>query len=108
MTTIASPTKKKQRDIRLDFFRGLCLFIIFVAHMIGNPWADWIPAKFGFSDATEIFVFCSGMASAVAFGAAFRNHGFFIGCGPHRVSHLASLLGPYLSILCDAVADGDH
>lgn len=81
MTTIASPVKKKQRDIRLDFFRGLCLFIIFVAHMIGNPWADWIPAKFGFSDATEIFVFCSGMASAVAFGAAFRNHGFFIGCG---------------------------
>ena len=78
--TAAAPAKRK-RDVRLDFFRGLCLFIIFVAHMIGNPWADWIPAKFGFSDATEIFVFCSGMASAVAFGAAFRNHGYFIGCG---------------------------
>ena len=49
--------------------------------MIGNPWADWIPAKFGFSDATEIFVFCSGMASAVAFGGAFRNHGFMVGTG---------------------------
>jgi hypothetical protein len=72
---------KRQRDIRLDFFRGVCLFIIFVAHMVGNPWADWIPAKFGFSDATEIFVFCSGMASAIAFGAAFRNHGFLIGSG---------------------------
>ena len=78
--TAAAPAKRK-RDVRLDFFRGLCLFIIFVAHMIGNPWADWIPAKFGFSDATEIFVFCSGMASAVAFGSAFRNHGYFIGSG---------------------------
>ncbi len=72
---------KRQRDIRLDFFRGVCLVIIFIAHMIGNPWADWIPAKFGFSDATEIFVFCSGMASAIAFGAAFRNHGYVVGCG---------------------------
>ena len=72
---------KKERDIRLDFFRGLCLFIIFIAHMYGNPWASWIPARFGFSDATEIFVFCSGMASALAFGVAFERHGALIGFG---------------------------
>lgn len=81
MTTAKPIARKKQRDIRLDFFRGLCLFIIFVAHMISNPWADWIPAKFGFSDATEIFVFCSGMASAIAFGSVFRNHGYVVGFG---------------------------
>lgn len=77
-----SPTAaKKVRDIRLDFFRGLCLFIIFVAHSYGNPWASWIPARFGFSDATEIFVFCSGMASALAFAPAFARHGWVIGLG---------------------------
>jgi len=71
--------RKKPRDIRLDFFRGLCLFIIFVAHVFGNAWAQWIPARFGFSDATEIFVFCSGMASAIAFGSIFLNRGLLLG-----------------------------
>jgi hypothetical protein len=75
----ASQQAKKPRDVRLDFFRGLCLLIIFVAHIGDNAWARWIPAKFGFSDATEIFVFCSGMASAVAFGGAYRVHGWLMG-----------------------------
>ena len=79
-TSEAIPAKRK-RDIRLDFFRGLCLFIIFVAHIFANPWAAWIPARFGLSDATEIFVFCSGMASAIAFGTVFQRLGFFIGTG---------------------------
>lgn len=70
---------KRPRDIRLDVFRGLCLVIIFIAHVWNNAWAAWIPARFGFSDATEIFVFCSGMASAIAFGGSFRSHGFLIG-----------------------------
>lgn len=59
------------RDPRLDFFRGLAMFIILLAHTPGNAWTLWIPARFGFSDATEIFVFCSGMASAIAFGRSF-------------------------------------
>lgn len=79
-----TPTKKP-RDIRLDFFRGLCLFIIFIAHMFENPWAAWIPARFGFSDATEIFVFCSGMASAIAFGAVFAKRGLLLGTA--RIVH---------------------
>jgi hypothetical protein len=70
---------KKPRDLRLDFFRGIGMFIIFIAHMPGNPWTLWIPARFGFSDATEIFVFCSGMASAIAFGAVFIHHGWWMG-----------------------------
>lgn len=55
------------------------MFIIFIAHMPGNWWAGWIPARFGFSDATEIFVFCSGMASAIAFGRIFEERGFLLG-----------------------------
>ena len=67
------------RDTRLDFFRGLAMFIIFIAHLPLNPWNDWIPARFGPSDATEMFVFCSGFASALAFGGSFVRHGFLIG-----------------------------
>jgi hypothetical protein len=69
----------KPRDLRLDVSRGLAMFIILIAHITHNPWTLWIPARFGFSDATEIFVFCSGMASAVAFGAVFGRAGWGMG-----------------------------
>ena len=72
---------KKPRDQRLDFFRGICLYFIFIAHTPGNGLIEFIPARFGFSDATEIFVFCSGMASAIAFGGVFVSHGWLTGTG---------------------------
>lgn len=67
------------RDPRLDFFRGIAMFIILIAHVPSNWLTLWIPARFGFSDATETFVFCSGMASAIAFGTVFRKQGFAMG-----------------------------
>jgi hypothetical protein len=70
---------RRPRDPRLDFFRGAGMFIILVSHVPWNGWAQWIPARFGFSDATEIFVFCSGMASAIAFGAVFDRAGWLVG-----------------------------
>jgi len=73
---VAAP---KKRDPRLDFFRGIGMFIIFMAHMPGNWFTLYIPARFGFSDATEIFVFCSGMASALAFGKIFSDISWLIG-----------------------------
>ena len=89
MTALQQPAlqqpAKRVRDIRLDFFRGVCLFIIFIAHVFGNAWAGYIPARFGLSDAAEIFVFCSGMASAVAFASVFVRHGFFMGTA--RIAH---------------------
>ncbi|WP_263626653.1 OpgC family protein [Xinfangfangia pollutisoli] len=63
----------------MDFFRGLALIIILVNHLTDNPWALWTPSRFGFSDATEIFVFCSGLASALAFGAVFARAGMLLG-----------------------------
>ncbi len=73
------------RDPRLDFFRGIAMFIILIAHVPGDWLALWIPARFGFSDATETFVFCSGMASAIAFGRVFRERGLLMGTA--RVSY---------------------
>ncbi|SLN42547.1 OpgC protein [Roseovarius litorisediminis] len=98
MTSIADPAMAQPRsnvaaakpavstrDIRLDFFRGLAMFIILCAHTPRNFFTSWIPARWGFSDATEIFVFCSGMASAVAFGRAFDRAGWRLGAS--RVSY---------------------
>jgi hypothetical protein len=74
----AAKGPQRVRDPRLDFFRGACMFIIFIAHVPGNTWQYVIPARFGFSDATEVFVFCSGMASASAFGRLFDTAGFWL------------------------------
>ncbi len=74
--TVAAP---RPRDPRLDFFRGVAMLIIFIAHMPGNTWNLYIPARFGWSDATEMFVFCSGFAAAIAFGGTFSRLGFWTG-----------------------------
>jgi hypothetical protein len=84
-TAPAAAAPPRPRDARLDLFRGLAMLIIFVAHTPYNPWGLWIPAMFGPSDAAEMFVFCSGFASALAFGGSFRQHGFAVGCV--RVAH---------------------
>lgn len=51
------------------------MLIILVAHIPNDGWALWLPARFGFSDATEMFVFQSGMASAIAFGSTYDRSG---------------------------------
>jgi len=79
VTALGAQAPARVRDLRLDFFRGLAMFIILFAHTPGNLLSLWIPARWGFSDATEIFVFCSGMASAIAFGGAFARVGWFLG-----------------------------
>jgi len=81
----AGTSGRTTRDPRLDFFRGIAMFVIFIAHTPRDWWALWIPARFGFSDATETFVFCSGMASALAFGAVFQKRGWWMGAA--RIAH---------------------
>ena len=80
----AKPTARL-RDPRLDFYRGIAMFIILCAHTPSNFFTSWIPARWGFSDATEIFVFCSGMASAIAFGSSYDKRGWVLGTA--RVGH---------------------
>ena len=75
----APPRARTPRDPRLDVFRGLGMFIILIAHIQWNSWTNWIPARFGFSDAADMFVFCSGMASSLAFGKLFIDAGWFYG-----------------------------
>ncbi len=73
------------RDPRLDIFRGIAMFIILIAHSPGNWFNSYIPARYGWSDAAEVFVFCSGMASAIAFGRIFDRSGWWLGTA--RVGH---------------------
>jgi len=65
----------RDRDLRLDFFRGLALWFIFVNHIPANQISWLTPRNFGLSDATEIFVFISGYTAALVYGQTLRQSG---------------------------------
>ena len=64
MSRFAAPLSTPHvRDLRLDFFRGLALLFIFLDHIPDNV-ASWVTIpNYGFSDATEIFIFISGYSA---------------------------------------------
>jgi hypothetical protein len=67
-----------ERDLRLDLFRGIALWLIFLDHIPSNA-VSWITIRnYGFSDATEIFVFISGYTAAFVYGRAMLEHGFIV------------------------------
>ena len=73
------PPLSSERDLRLDFFRGIALWLIFLDHIPSNA-VSWITIRnYGFSDATEIFVFISGYTAAFVYGRAMVQHGFVVG-----------------------------
>jgi hypothetical protein len=74
----ASAAVGAKRDVRLDLFRGLALWLIFLDHIPSNA-VSWVTIRnYGFSDATEIFVFISGYTAAFVYGRAMRERGFVL------------------------------
>ena len=56
------------RDLRLDACRGLALWFIYLDHVPDNI-CSWLTlSRYGFSDATELFMFVSGVTCALAYG----------------------------------------
>jgi hypothetical protein len=64
-----------QRDLRLDFFRGLALFFIFIDHIPENSLSYFTLPSVGFSDAAEIFIFISGYTAAMVYGRSMQRNG---------------------------------
>jgi len=72
------PAFPTERDLRLDLFRGVALWLIFLDHIPENV-VNWFTIRnYGFSDATEIFIFISGYTAAFVYGRAMRERGFII------------------------------
>jgi hypothetical protein len=66
------------RDLRLDLFRGIALWLIFLDHIPSNV-VSWVTIRnYGFSDATEIFIFISGYTAAFVYGRAMSERGFIV------------------------------
>src|ERR1700733_8413251 len=67
-----------ERELRLDLFRGLALWLIFIDHLPLNLLTWFTLRNYGFSDATEIFIFISGYTAAFVYGRAMRDRGILI------------------------------
>jgi len=77
---MASPPQAatSERDLRLDLFRGVALWLIFLDHIPENI-VNWFTIRnYGFSDATEIFIFISGYTAAFVYGRTMRERGFML------------------------------
>jgi hypothetical protein len=62
-----TPEKTSQssdRDLRLDACRGIALWFIVLDHVPGNIGSWFTLSHYGFSDATELFMFVSGVTCA--------------------------------------------
>jgi hypothetical protein len=70
------PVIASGRDIRLDLFRGLALWFIFVDHVPTNVVSWFTVRNYGFSDATEIFVFISGYTAVIAYARMMQREGW--------------------------------
>ena len=66
------------RELRIDLFRGLALWLIFIDHMSPDVLTWFTIRNYGFSDATEIFIFISGYTAAFVYGRAMLELGFVI------------------------------
>jgi hypothetical protein len=74
---LALPPSK--RDLRLDLFRGLANWLMFLGHVSSSVLAWFSFRNYGFSDGADLFVFISGYTSALVFGRRMLEGGFVFG-----------------------------
>jgi len=67
------------RDTRIDLFRGIANWFIFLDHIPDNV-VNWITVRnYGFSGAADLFIFISGYAAAIVYAKMTIERGFIVG-----------------------------
>lgn len=84
------------RDLRIDLIRGLCLWMILVDHLPGNPLQHITYGHFGLPDALDAFIFLSGISCALLYGKLLRTAGFV----PAQRRALRRVVQLYVANLC--------
>ena len=74
----ATPLPASERELRIDLFRGLALWLIFIDHLSPDVLSWFTIRTYGFSDAAEIFIFISGYTAALVYGRAMFEFGFLV------------------------------
>src|SRR5437016_14145034 len=69
---------EKGRDLRLDLFRGVANWAIYLDHIPDNV-VNWITTRhYGFSDAADLFVFISGSTASFVYARLLLDRGFIV------------------------------
>lgn len=76
---IRSVLAKPRRDVRLDLFRGLANWLIFLGHIPNSVLVWFTTRNYGFSDGADLFVLISGYTATFVFGTMMMERGFVIG-----------------------------
>src|ERR1700733_5222639 len=85
-----SVSQAVERDLRLDFYRGLGLWMIFLDH-IPDDVVGWLTLRnYGFSDAAEFFVFISGYLAGYIYGPIIRT-GHFLAAAKRLLKRAAEM-----------------
>jgi hypothetical protein len=78
VVTPAFSLSANERELRLDLFRGLALWLIFIDHVSPDLLTWFTIRNYGFSDAAEIFIFISGYTAAFVYGRVMLKSGFLV------------------------------
>jgi hypothetical protein len=78
VVTQAASLPASDRELRIDLFRGLALWLIFIDHLSPDLLTWFTIRNYGFSDAAEIFIFISGYTASFVYGRAMLKSGFVV------------------------------
>jgi len=93
----------KARDLRIDFFRGLCLVVIFTLHINPNFLKKFSFTALGFSDGAELFVFLSGYVCGGVYQKVLVSGGF-LACQGKALRRLFQIYVAHLGTLIACLA----
>jgi hypothetical protein len=65
-------------DLRLEFARGIAIWFLFLDHIPHNAVSLLTIRNFGFSGATDLFVFAAGYAAAIVYGNMMLERGLIV------------------------------
>ncbi len=67
-----------ERDLRLDLFRGLAIWLLFLDQLPSAVVSFLAIRSYGFSDASEIIIFVFGYTAGFFYGPMMRERGFVV------------------------------
>jgi hypothetical protein len=91
------------RDLRLDLFRGLANWAIFLDHIPHEVLNSITTRNYGFSDAADLFVFISGYTAACVFGRIMIERGW-VAAASKLVKRVAKLYAAHIIVLAIYIA----
>ena len=91
------------RDVRLDLFRGLANWAIFLDHIPHEVLSSITTKNYGFSDAADLFVFISGYTAAFVFGRIMIERGY-VTAASRLVRRALELYAAYIVVVVIYIA----